>query len=373
MSKTTKILIVEDEVIIARRLASGLEKLGYEIAEVVTSGEDAIESATKTNPHLILMDIKLEGEIDGIEAAAEIKELCDIPVVYLTSYADDKTLQRALHTGAFGYLIKPFKDRELRATIETAINKYREQLNFKNNLDKLANLNEETSQYISMISHELRTPLTIILSSTELLKNYSQKWSRDKKNKHLDRILISVNNMNQMLDDLLTIGKIESGKLVLEPKPLDLVKLCAQLAEDFQIASGQKHQVIFKHQNFNSYPHLDEKLVDRILTNLLSNAIKYSPEGGKVMLEVISQPEQAIFRISDEGIGMPPEYKEKIFQRFERGSNVGNIKGTGLGLSIVKQLVKLHGGNIIVESEVGIGTTIVVTVAAIAQDASEVD
>ena len=217
-----------------------------------------------------------------------------------------------------------------------------------------------------MISHELRTPLTIILSSTELLKSYSQKWSDDKKNQHLDRILISVNNMNQMLEDLLTIGKIESGKLVLEPEPLDLVKLCAELAENFQFASSHKHQVIFKHQNSNSYPHLDEKLVERILTNLLSNAIKYSPEGGKVMLEVISQPEQAIFRISDEGIGMPPEYKEKIFHRFERGSNVGNIKGTGLGLSIVKQLVELHGGNIIVESEVGIGTTIIVTLTAIA-------
>jgi signal transduction histidine kinase len=174
--------------------------------------------------------------------------------------------------------------------------------------------------------------------------------------------------MNQMLDDLLTIGKIESGKFVLEPEPLELVKLCGQLVEDFQFASSQKHQLIFKHQNSNYYPHLDEKLVERVLTNLLSNAIKYSPEGGKVMLEVICQPERAIFRISDEGIGMPPEYKEKIFQRFERGSNVGNIKGTGLGLSIVKQLVELHEGNIIVESEVGIGTTIIVTLTAIAQE-----
>lgn len=374
MSQITKILIVEDEIIIARRLASGLEKLGYEIVDVVTSGEDAIESAIKTNPDLILMDIKLEGQIDGIEAAAEIKELCDIPVVYLTSYSDDKTLQRALHTGAFGYLIKPFKDRELRATIETAINKYREQIDFKQNLDKLTNINEGTSQYISMISHELRTPLTIILSSTELLRNYSQKWSLDKINKHFDRILIAVNNMNQMLEDLLTIGKIESGKLVLEPEPLDLVKLCSQLAENFQIASSDRHQIIFnnKNQNFNNYPNLDEKLVERILTNLLSNAIKYSPQGGKVILEVVSQPDLAIFRISDEGMGMPPEYQAKMFQRFERGSNVGNIKGTGLGLSIVKQLVELHGGNIIVESEVDIGTTVLVTLTSIQEYSSPI-
>lgn len=365
MSKTTKILIVEDELIIARRLASGLEKLGYEIVEVVTSGEDAIDCAAKNNPDLVLMDIKLEGEIDGIEASAEIKQLCDIPVVYLTSYADDKTLQRALNTGAFGYLIKPFKDRELKVTIETAINKHREELTFKKNLVLQANLNEDTSEYISMISHELRTPMTIILSSAELLKSYSQKWSAEKKNKHLDRIINSVGNTNKMLDDLLTIGKVESGKFVLDTKPLDLENICSYLVEICQPSSSEKHQVIWKSQSDNYYPHLDAKLVEQILTNLLSNGIKYSPEGGKVMLEVIGQPDRAIFRVSDEGIGMPKEYKEKMFQRFERGSNVGKIKGTGLGLSIVKKLVELHQGNIIVESEVGVGTTVIVTLKSI--------
>lgn len=361
MSEATKILIVEDEIIIARRLASGLEKLGYEIVEVVTSGESAIESATQNQPDLVLMDIKLEGEIDGIEAAAEIKQLRDIPVVYLTSYADDKTLQRALNTGAFGYLIKPFKDRELRVTIETAINKYREQINYKKNLDLLTEINEGTSEYISMISHELRRPLTIILSSTELLKNYSQKWSKDKKNKHCDRILTAVNDMNQMLDDILTIGKAESGKLLLEPEALDVVKLCRQLVETFQSDSSEQHQVILKHQCSRDFPCLDEKVLNHILTNILSNAIKYSPDGGKVILEVIFHSNRTIFRISDEGIGMPPDYKEKIFHRFERGSNVGKIKGTGLGLSIVKKLVELHEGDIIVESEVGVGSTIIVT------------
>jgi len=120
-----RILIVEDEVIIARDIQSKLRELGYDTLPIVSSGEEAIEKAGELKPDLILMDIVLNGEIDGIEAAGRIGRFFNIPVVYLTAYADDKTLERAKVTDPFGYMMKPFGEKELHSTVEMAIYKHR--------------------------------------------------------------------------------------------------------------------------------------------------------------------------------------------------------------------------------------------------------
>jgi len=120
-----RVLIVEDEVIIARDIESKLRGLGYDTLPIVSSGEEAVERAGELKPDLILMDIVLNGEIDGIEATSRIGRLFNIPVVYLTAYADDKTLERAKVTDPFGYMIKPFGEKELHSTVEMAIYKHR--------------------------------------------------------------------------------------------------------------------------------------------------------------------------------------------------------------------------------------------------------
>ena len=119
-----KILVVEDEAIIAEDIASKLKKMGYEVVDIVASGEDAIASAIKTKPHLILMDIMLQGDMDGIEAAQKIRTRLNIPVVYLTAYADTDTLKRAKATKPFGYLLKPFRAKELHTTIEISLSRH---------------------------------------------------------------------------------------------------------------------------------------------------------------------------------------------------------------------------------------------------------
>lgn len=235
-------------------------------------------------------------------------------------------------------------------------------------------LSDLKSRFVTMASHEFRTPLTTILSSTELLKNYSHKLGEEKKCTHFGRIQTSVQHMTELLNDVLLIGQADAGKLEFNPAPVDLAQLCLSLVEELQLtASSQYFQttarcpIIFRdrtqltRQAPQDLPLLDEKLLRHILSNLLSNAIKYSPKGGTVWFEFTSTDTEAIFQITDEGIGIPPEDQKRLFESFHRASNVGQIPGTGLGLAIVKKSVDLHEGKIEVNSAVGKGSTFTVT------------
>ncbi len=246
-------------------------------------------------------------------------------------------------------------------------------------LEKERELSELRSGFVSLVSHEFRTPLTTIQSSAELLERYSHKLSDEKKQIHRRRIQNAVQRMTHLLDDVLTIGQAEAGKLTFTPSPMDLVAFCRDLVESLQMSIHPQYKLNFVVVGDGSDAQMDEKLLEHILTNLLTNAIKYSPDGGTVQFDLICDalgacplgnhfllPEKgdrrwAVFRIQDRGIGIPPQDVERLFESFGRASNVGTIPGTGLGLAIVKRCVDLHGGEITVESEMGVGTTFMVT------------
>lgn len=227
-------------------------------------------------------------------------------------------------------------------------------------LEKERELSELRSSFVSLVSHEFRTPLTAILSSSELLERYSQKLTDEKKKAHHQRIQIAVSRMTQLLDDVLTIGKAEAGKLTFKPATMDLITFCEDIVDTLQMSVSQDHSIKFVSQGDSRQAQMDEKLLQHILTNLISNGIKYSPQGSEVKVELTCEGESAIFHIQDQGIGIPPEDIKQLFSSFQRASNVGTIKGTGLGLAIVKKCVDLHSGLITVESEVGKGTTFTV-------------
>lgn len=231
-------------------------------------------------------------------------------------------------------------------------------------LEKEKQLGELKSRFVAMTSHEFRTPLTTILSSSELLELYSHKWSEEKKLNHLRRIQVAVKQMTSLLNDVLLVGKASAGKLEFHPMPLDLVKFCRDLVEEMKLTSVA-HQIAFVTQAVCTSSQcvaacMDEKLLRHIFSNLLSNAIKYSPQGSTIDFSLVFQQEYAVFQVTDRGIGIPIADQDKLFDSFHRASNVGTISGTGLGLAIVKKSVDLHGGNITVKSDVGVGTTITV-------------
>jgi hypothetical protein len=232
-------------------------------------------------------------------------------------------------------------------------------------------LNELKSNFVSMTSHEFRTPLTIILSSAQLIENYGHKWTEEKKRTYLQRIKIGGKRITQLLDDILVVGKADAGKLQLEPAPLNLVEFCHSLVEEMQLGDRSQHTIEFINQA--DYPDacMDEKLLQRILYNLLSNALKYSPSGSIVRFELTHENEMAVFKVQDQGIGIPEADQKHLFDSFQRASNVGTIPGTGLGLAIVKKCVDLQGGAIAVSSEVGVGTLITVRLPLVQGKSSE--
>ncbi len=232
-------------------------------------------------------------------------------------------------------------------------------------LEREKELSELKSRFITMTSHEFRTPLTAILGSTELLRHYSHTWTDNKKLLYFNRIQANVQHMIQLLEDVLLLGKAEAGKLKFEPKKLDLVQLCRTLVAELEHIPGTKHKFVFTEQCKCTNVYMDEQLIRHILGNLLSNAIKYSPVGSTVRFALICQDETASFQIQDQGIGIPQEDRQHLFESFYRASNVSNIAGTGLGLAIVKKAVDLHGGDITVDSQVGVGTTFTVTIGRI--------
>ncbi|GAB1544421.1 hypothetical protein NUACC21_70970 [Scytonema sp. NUACC21] len=355
-----RILIVEDERIVAKDISKRLKNLGYVVVAAVSSGEEAIEKAAETRPDLVLMDIRLKGKMDGIKASEQIRAEFNIPVIFLTAYADEKTLQRAKVTEPFGYIVKPFDERELYAAIEVALRRRMSEEAVRVALNKEKELSELKSRFWSMVVHEFRRPMTSILASAQLLEHHSPELPEVKKREYLYLIQESVRAMENLLNDVLAVGKAEGGKLEFAPALLDLENFCQGLVEEMQFSADQSHRIIFTNHDECTTACLDQKLLWHILSNLLSNAIKYSPQASNIYLELFCPNGEVIFQVKDTGIGIPREEQEYVFKPFHRGENVGKIPGTGLGLTLVKKCLDLHGGEITVQSEVGVGTTFTV-------------
>ncbi len=367
MMAPIKILIVEDEQLVADDLRETLEYLGYAVLALVATGEEAILLVESLQPDLVLMDICLEGEMDGIEASHQILSRFHIPVVYLTANADKATLKRVKGSQPFGYILKPFDEMILATTIDIALGRHQAEVEVKKTLatvqiDKQAAESQIQlkSHYLYMAAHEFRNPLTTIQLGAEILKNYSHQMSEEKKQLHLQRIEYATENLNYLLEDILTLGKAESGKLECHPAPIDVVSFCQELLESLRWSLAEQYTLKFVVNTDYRIACLDEQLLWHLLNNLLTNAIKYSPLGGIVYLKLIWEDDTICFQVQDQGIGIPQPSLEKLFEPFQRANNVGNIPGTGLGLAIVKQCVDLHGGTIEIDSIVGQGTTFMI-------------
>ena len=232
-------------------------------------------------------------------------------------------------------------------------------------LEKEKELNELKSRFITMTSHEFRTPLSTILSSAELLEHYRHKWNDEKQLTHLRRIQTAVTRMTEMLNDVLFIGKAEAGILEFKPTCLDLVQYCDELLAEVKLDLNNEREITFTCQSETLPCFMDNNLLAHILRNLLTNALKYSPSDSLVEFNLTSQEGQVIFEIQDQGIGIPREDLPHLFESFYRATNVDNIVGTGLGLTIVKKCVDIHQGEIFVDSTLGGGTKVTVTLPCI--------
>ena len=217
------------------------------------------------------------------------------------------------------------------------------------------------ARFVTQASHEFRTPLTAILAATEALRRYSERMTPEQQRQRLEKIASHVHQMTELIEEVLMLGRADSGGLRCQPQATDLNDLCRQAVAEVEATASRAHRLVLTTVDGSPSARVDTKLVRQILRNLLTNAIKYSPAGGAVELAALHRDGAVVLRVRDEGIGIPPEDQEHLFDMFHRGTNIGNIHGFGLGLAITQRAVALHNGTITFESTPGEGTTFVVT------------
>lgn len=227
-------------------------------------------------------------------------------------------------------------------------------------LRKEKELGEIKSRFISIASHEFRTPLGAILSSAFLLEKYQEQYPDERSLKHIERIKSNVNNLIQIMNDFLSLGKLEEGKISCVREQLDLLRFSEEIVQNLQ-EGAKKGQTI--HLEVNGKPEVvytDGRLLKNVLNNLLSNAIKYSGEESSIAFKINYLRDRITLVIQDQGIGIPEKDQEHLFERFYRASNTAHTSGTGLGLSIVKNYLNLMNGRLEFQSKVNEGTTFTV-------------
>ena len=227
-------------------------------------------------------------------------------------------------------------------------------------LEKEKQLNDLKSRFISMISHEYRTPLTVVMTSTYILEKYFEEGNTEKFNKQIERVKQSIDLMTDLLENILIIDRSEKLKDVqfLKININSLVKSSINRTEDID---NNKHRIVYEFPPYDLFVESDTRILEVVVNNIINNAVKFSPNGKKVSVLIQEVDNNALIKISDEGIGIPEEDKHLIWETFHRGRNVGAITGTGLGLSIVKDYIERINGTVSFTSELHIGSEFIIT------------
>ena len=257
---------------------------------------------------------------------------------------------------------------ELEATVEQRtkeltdamhqLEKSKEELS--KSLAKEKELSELKSRFVSMASHEFRTPLSTVLSSSYLIEKYTSEQEQPKREKHLQRIVSSVNMLTDILNDFLSVGKIEEGKIPVRISYFNIKSHIEAVIEEIRNNLKPGQQIIYRHEG-DTKVELDSSLMKHIIMNLVSNASKFSAEGSKIEMQTCSTEKQLLLSVKDNGIGISKDDQHHLWERFFRGTNVANIQGTGLGLHIIAKYAELMNGDVACNSELEKGTEFIIT------------
>lgn len=246
-----------------------------------------------------------------------------------------------------------------RRVVEEALRQSEKDL--KRSLEKEKELSELKSRFVTMASHEFRTPLSAILSSADLIDLYTRKENEeDKRIKHVNRIKSAVSNLTNILEDFLSLSKLEETRVMVEFGPLDIRAFCHDISDELRGLLKPQQEICHTVSLSEPIILMDKKILKNVLYNLLSNAIKYSNDN--IDCSIIVKEKTLLIQISDKGIGIPEQDQQHLFTRFFRGKNAENIQGTGLGLHIVRRYLDLLNGDISFKSQVGVGTTFTISI-----------
>jgi PAS domain S-box-containing protein len=376
---TEGILITNNKGVIVKINPSAEKLFGYESGELIgkpielfipTRLKDKHVHHRETynkNPHprsmgkgMNLLGLKKDGSELPVEISLSnyVSKNENYVIAFIIDITERKIAEEKLKTYS-EELENKVEDRTLmlREAI-SELEKTKEEINVA--LAKEKELNDLKSRFVSMASHEFRTPLGTILSSVSLISKYNTTDTEDKKQKHIARVKTSVSHLTDLLNDFLSIGKLEEGMVHSNLDLFNIVDLCNEIVQEMKALSKEDQTIEYKNYGDNNEVCLDSKLVRHILMNLLSNSIKFSPEGKRIELQTFVTDSEIKITVKDSGIGIAKEDQHHLFERFFRGQNVTSIQGTGLGLNIVAQYVELMNGTIEFESELNEGTTFII-------------
>lgn len=377
---TEGILVVNDRGLIIRVNPSAEKLFGYDKDELVgqrievlvpkrtSAKHEHYRDKFNENPHARAMGggMDLNGlKKNGLEFPVEISlsPYTTDAGKFTIAFIVDITLRKQAEEKLKNYSVELEKQVKNRTLIlEEAIQELEKtKIDLHHALEKEKELSELKSRFVSMASHEFRTPLTTMMSSLSLVSKYNEQGEAEKHSKHVGKIKNSINNLTDILNDFLSVSKLEEGKIVSMPEEMDLKVFAADVVSEMKLMANTGQNIHFE---FNGKEHVlvDKKLMKNILFNLISNAIKFSPEGGRIDVKIDSQKNAFKIVVSDSGIGISKEDQKHLFERFFRGNNAINIQGTGLGLNIVLKYLELMDGKIDFKSEENKGTTFTITI-----------
>jgi len=374
-----RIMIVEDESFVARDLQMCLEGMGYTVDSMVPSGELAIREMEKERSDLVLMDIVLQGEMDGIETAEEINSRFDIPVIFITAHGEDKMFERAKITEPLGYIVKPFNREDLQKAIEIGLYKHRAEVERKTLIQKLkseiaerkkmeeALLQSEKFKSLGTIAagiaHEFNNILAIIMGYAELL-NRGSSDNRELKKK-LAIIIKACEDGADIARRMLRITDADEGGS--EYLLADIQQIIDQAIEFTEprrrkMAQGKDVEYHIGRQGVVTWkPVVKCNPVEmrEVFVNIINNALNAMPNGGVILLHTRKNNDNVLINVTDTGHGMTGAVRKRIFDPF---FTTRCPEGTGLGMSIVYGTIKRHGGELEVQSRVGEGTSFLISI-----------
>jgi signal transduction histidine kinase len=362
-----RIMLVEDEPILALHLQMMLQGFGYEVVAKAASGAEALHKIEETRPDLVLMDVNIEGDIDGVETAARIPPGYHIAVVYLTAYAEDATLERARATKPYGYLLKPFSERELRATIEMVLERSGTERALRTSEERLrqAQKMEVVGQLAGGVAHDFNNILAIIYGNLDLLDE--ALGDRPDLRQIVQHTMKAAGRGASLTHQLLAYSRLQP----LDSRVIDVGKLVVEMTRLLERTLGETIEVETRVPDNLSKALIDRHQLENALVNLAVNARDAMPDGGKLMIEAqdtvldqayaeqhleVTPGRYVMLAVTDTGTGMSKDVLERALEPFFTTKPTG--QGTGLGLSMVYGFVKQSKGHLKIYSEVGHGTTV---------------
>ena len=351
------VLVVDDTVENLRVLSDLLGEQGYEV-RAVTSGRQALQAVEHDPPDLILLDITMP-DMDGFEVCRRLRATewsKDVPVIFLTALTATADKLRAFDAGGVDYVTKPFQFEEVLARVRTHVALRRAQTALADSYKGLRALEQLRDDLVHMIVHDMRSPLTALQIDLNLLKGPAAALSEVSR-QGLQAAVDSVKALNRMANDLLDVSRLEEGKMPIDRAEWDLTQIASEVRSALRNIDHERPIDIETAGPVRAT--CDGTLVRRVLENLVSNGIRHTPAGSRIRISLASDRGRVRVEVHDQGRGVPPEAREKIFEKFGalQARHDRSYHSVGLGLAFCKLAIRAQGGMIGVDSGVSAGST----------------